>query len=83
MGMSIPLSLDARLARGERKTALWAHVIARSLMLVAMGLFVANAPEVNAKYTGLSEPWWAGLGFVAIAMMLVRWPGSNRHEKTV
>lgn len=81
MGMSIPLSLDARFAHDERKTAVWGHVIARSLMLVVMGLFVANAPEVNAKYTGMSEPWWAGLGFVAIAMMLLRWPGSNRHKK--
>jgi heparan-alpha-glucosaminide N-acetyltransferase len=81
MGMSIPLSLDARLARGQTKSQLWVHVITRSLTLVAMGLFVANAPEVNAKYTGMSEPWWAGLGFVAIAVMLLRWPGVNRHKK--
>src|SRR5580698_7232629 len=44
MGMSIPMSVDARFARDERKGKIWAHVIARSLMLVAMGLFVANAP---------------------------------------
>ena len=81
MGMSIPLSLDARLVRDGRRTGLWGHVIARSLILVAMGMFVANAPQVNAQHAGLSEPWWAGLGFVAIAMMLFHWPGSIRHEK--
>lgn len=81
MGMSIPLSLDGRLVCGQTKSRLWVHVIARSLTLVAMGLFVANAPEVNAKCTGMSEPWWAGLGFVAIAMMLLRWQGVNRHKK--
>lgn len=81
MGMSIPLSLDARLARGRTKSQLWVQVIARSLTLVAMGLFVANAPEVNARHTGMSEPWWAGLGFVGITVMLLRWPGVNRHKK--
>jgi hypothetical protein len=80
IGMSIPLSLDARSARVERKTGIWAHVIVRSLMLVVMGLFVANAPQVNAKYTGLSEPWWAGLGFAAIALALLRWPGTDGHK---
>src|SRR5215475_10319347 len=55
LGMSIPLSLDSREAKGQTGIKLWAHVLSRCVIFIAHGLFVANAPQVDAKPTGLSK----------------------------
>jgi heparan-alpha-glucosaminide N-acetyltransferase len=79
MGMSIPLSICSREAAGETKARIWTHVVLRSLTLVALGLFIANAPNVDAQHTHLSSPWWTTFGFVGIGLWLLRFPGSERH----
>ncbi len=83
MGMSIPLSTRAHIARGQSQLGIWTHVVARSLSLVALGLFVANAPLVDARSTGMSTGLWATLGFVAIALVWIRLPASDRHKATL
>lgn len=80
MGMAIPLSLQSRIARGHTKLQLWAHIIGRSLSLLALGLFIANAPNVSARYTHITQTWWTVLGFIAIALSWVRFPGEARHK---
>jgi heparan-alpha-glucosaminide N-acetyltransferase len=42
-GMSIPLALGARIARGEARAAIWRHVLVRSLSLIVLGVFMVNA----------------------------------------
>jgi heparan-alpha-glucosaminide N-acetyltransferase len=79
MGMSIPLSVRARITRGEGKWQVWAHVVVRALTLVALGLFVANAPNVDPQHTHLSAASWTTLGFIGIALLLIRLPGSGRR----
>lgn len=81
MGMSIPLSIRSRIAKGQTYAQVWGHAVARSLSLVVLGLFIANAPQVDLRSTGISEPWWAALGFVAIALGWIRFPGSDRHKR--
>jgi len=44
MGMSIPLAVERRIAEGESRGKIWLHILARSLGLVALGLFIANGP---------------------------------------
>src|SRR5580698_7477967 len=66
MGMSIPLSIRSRTEKGQTFYQVCLHVVARSLSLVVLGLFIANAPQVDAAHTGISEAWWASLGFIAI-----------------
>lgn len=80
MGMSIPLSTRAQIARGQSQAQIWWHVLARSLSLVALGLFVANAPLVDARRTGMSTGLWTTLGFVAIGLGWMRFPASDRHK---
>jgi heparan-alpha-glucosaminide N-acetyltransferase len=80
MGMSIPLSIEARTVPGSGQRNIWAHVIQRSLALVVLGLFIANAPAVDAQYTHVSGPWWTTLGFLGIALLLIRFPGSERYR---
>jgi heparan-alpha-glucosaminide N-acetyltransferase len=83
MGMSIPLSTRAQFAKGQSQLQIWWHVGARSLSLVALGLFVANAPLVDARSTGMSPGLWATLGFVAIALGWLRLPVSDRHKRVL
>ena len=80
MGMSIPLSLEARLARGQSKAAIWAHVVARSLSLVVLGLFIANAEQVDARHTHMSGGWWTVLGLMGIALAWLHFPGEDRRK---
>jgi heparan-alpha-glucosaminide N-acetyltransferase len=80
MGMSIPLSTRAQIARVQSQCQIWLHVLARSLSLVALGLFVANALLVDAGRAGMSAGLWATLGFVAIALGWMRFPVSDRHK---
>ena len=79
MGMAIPLSIDARAARGEGKARIWTHIIARSLSLLVLGLFIANAPNVSERYTHISQTWWTTLGFIGIAMIWVRFPAEENR----
>ena len=68
MGMSIPLAVDRRVAAGSSDGRVWLHHMERSLSLVVLGLFIANAPQVDLQHTGISPVWWAMLGFIGIAL---------------
>lgn len=74
MGMSIPLALDQRMARQRSKARLWGHVLLRSLTLVALGLFISNAPQVDAKHTGSTSETWTILGFLSIFLACAHYP---------
>jgi predicted acyltransferase len=56
-GMSIPLALEQRLARGHTRLAIWRHVVTRSVALVVMGVFMVNA-EQGIAAGWLSPPVW-------------------------
>jgi len=80
MGISIPLALDARVARGQSKATIWAHVATRSLSLLVLGLFIANASHVDARYTHMSAGWWTVLGFLGVALGWMRYPGEEKRK---
>jgi len=56
-GMSIPLALGVRIARGDAPAALWRHVIVRSLSLIVLGVFMVDA-EQGAVAGVLSPDAW-------------------------
>jgi heparan-alpha-glucosaminide N-acetyltransferase len=68
MGMSIPLAVKRREAAGDSQGRIWLHTVGRSLSLVVLGLFIANAPQVDREHAGISTVWWAILGFAGIAL---------------
>jgi hypothetical protein len=78
--MSIPLSLDARISRGESKAKIWWHVVVRTLSLLALGLFIANARQVHAQSMHISQECWTVLGLVAMALAFVRFPSANKRR---
>jgi heparan-alpha-glucosaminide N-acetyltransferase len=81
MGMSIPLAVERRVAAGDSVGQIWVHNVERSLSLVVLGLFIANAPQVDLQHAGISAAWWAILGFVGIALFwgVHRSPSANER----
>jgi heparan-alpha-glucosaminide N-acetyltransferase len=80
MGMSIPLAVEHRIAEGTSSRRIWWHIIARSLSLVALGLFIANGPQVDRQHTGISTVSWDLLGFAGIALLWGAYPSSPKNK---
>jgi heparan-alpha-glucosaminide N-acetyltransferase len=68
MGMSLPLAVARRSAQGDSRGKIWLHILGRSLGLVALGLFIANGPQVDQQRAGISPVVWDLLGFAGIAL---------------
>jgi heparan-alpha-glucosaminide N-acetyltransferase len=68
MGMSLPPAVARRSAAGDSPGKIWLHLLGRSLSLVALGLFIANGPQVDQQRAGISPVVWDLLGFAGIAL---------------
>ncbi len=72
VGVAVPYSVAARLARGGKPMRLFGHAVWRALVLVALGIFLRsmNAPITNFTFEdtltqiGLGYPFLFLLGFV-------------------
>jgi heparan-alpha-glucosaminide N-acetyltransferase len=78
VGMSIPLAINHRRARGESFSRILAHVLTRSIGLVVMGLFLANLHNVDPQQTGISRRLWALLMFAGVILVWNRYPRSSK-----
>lgn len=67
-GMSIPLAIKRRLSGGDSLARTSVHVLIRSFSLILLGLFIANAPQVDPTGTHMSAVTWALSGFAAIGL---------------
>jgi heparan-alpha-glucosaminide N-acetyltransferase len=60
VGMSIPFALAQRQARGDDGATLQRHVLARTLGLLVLGLFMVNAEEgFNPAQMPFNIGWWS------------------------
>jgi len=68
VGMAIPLSLGGRLRRGEPRSRVWRHVLARTGALLAIGVLMVNAEHAQPR--GLvPEPLWNVLMTLAVVLV--------------
>jgi predicted acyltransferase len=67
VGMSIPFALGARLARGDSLARILAHVLLRTLSLLAIGILMVNG-ESGPRHTSLSRTAWLALLFAAAVL---------------
>lgn len=58
VGLSIPLALDHRRAKGDTAWQLINHVLVRTIALLVMGLFLVNGETFNESVTGLPKSLW-------------------------
>ena len=68
VGMAIPLSLGGRLRRGEPRSRVWRHVLARTGALLAIGVLMVNAEHAEPRGL-LPEPLWNVLMTLAVVLV--------------
>lgn len=73
-GLSLPLAMAARTARGDDPLKLVTHIIIRSFALIVMGLFLVNGEYLNAAATGMSRHAWYVLSCTAFIMIWNSYP---------
>ena len=67
-GMSVPLALGGRLARGEAPARLWRHVLTRVAALLAIGVLMVNDEHASAAGP-LPPPVWTLLMTAGVALL--------------
>ncbi len=68
VGMSIPLSLGARLRRGEVGSA-WRHALTRGLALLAIGVLTVNVEQASPAALLAPSVW----GLILIVAVILAW----------
>jgi predicted acyltransferase len=58
VGLSIPYAIDSRRKKGDTEFQLVKHVLARTIALLVMGVFLVNGETINAKATGIPNYLW-------------------------
>jgi len=77
VGMSIPLAIQHRLAKGDTEFDLWQHVVLRSLGLIVLGLILANSEKANPNLTGIGQRAWT---FIALLGAILFWNSYSRSS---
>jgi predicted acyltransferase len=74
VGVSMPLSYSRRRARGDRWLKLFGHAIFRSLVLVALAVFLASNGSAHTNYSFTNVLGQIGLGYTFVFLLLGRPP---------
>ena len=74
-GLSLPLALGARRARGDDPLKLLTHVVIRSFALIIMGLFLVNGEYINSAASGMSRHAWYIAACTAFILIWNSYPG--------
>ena len=77
VGLSIPLALERRIARGDSLARLLGHIATRALGLIFIGICMVNgchAVPLNETALGMSGALWRVLMFLGIVLFWNRWP---------
>lgn len=69
VGMSIPYAFRSRSSENVSKSALVKHIISRTAILLLMGIYTVNIPEINEASTGMSKRLF--MAIVGVAFFLV------------
>jgi predicted acyltransferase len=77
VGMSVPFSFNARLAKGDSTQMIWQHTMTRVLALLIMGLFMVNAEYgYDESKMLISMSLWGLLAYSLPILVWNKYPGS-------
>jgi len=84
MGMSVPIALSARLARGEPLWKCLLHIVIRTLSLLLIGIMIVNGSP-NPEKMGWSPALWSTLMFLSaiFAFSSLTVPGREQASRVV
>ena len=74
VGVSMPLSYSRRRARGDSWLRLFGHALFRSLILVALAVFLASNGSTQTNYSFTNVLGQIGLGYTFVFLVLGRPP---------
>jgi heparan-alpha-glucosaminide N-acetyltransferase len=80
VGMSIPLAIRHRTAKGDSELDLWSHVAFRSFGLIVLGLILANSEKVDSHLTGIGERTWTLLALAGAILFWNSYPRSPQFK---
>jgi predicted acyltransferase len=80
VGMAIPLAIQNRLDKGDSLLKLWSHILIRSVSLIALGIFIANAGKLDPPLAGIRGELWGALGFVAAILLWNVYPKAGGRQ---
>lgn len=80
VGLSIPLAIRKRLARGESMMRLWAHILMRSVSLVVIGLVLANADLADPVATGMRPGVWPLVALLGAILVWLMYPETQERR---
>lgn len=63
VGVALPFSMAARLAKGSGHASMWRHTITRSLILIGLGIFLRSMHSERTNFTFEDTLTMIGLGY--------------------
>lgn len=81
VGISIPLAMGVRLARGESPMKIGKHVFFRTVGLIILGLFMVNSWEWPEGSTLISKMWWDILLYLSAILVWNKYPKADGARK--
>ncbi len=81
MGVSVPLAIRNRRAKGDGWLRIVWHVVLRTVALVVMGLMTVNYESLDAGATGLARPWFCLLMTAAFFLIWAVYPRAANNIK--
>jgi predicted acyltransferase len=69
VGVALPFSLAARLAKGQSRGLMFVHAVWRALLLVALGIFLRSMHRQQTYYTFEDTLSQIGLGYVPLFLL--------------
>lgn len=70
VGLSIPYAIAARRTKGDSNLDIVWHILARSIALIVMGVFLVNGEYINEAATGMQRVTW---NMICCTCFIVLW----------
>jgi len=81
VGISIPLAMGVRLARGESSLQIGKHIFIRTAGLIILGLFMVNSWKWSEGPTLISKMWWDILLYLSAILVWNKYPKADGVRK--
>src|SRR5450432_1600667 len=69
VGVALPYSLASRIAKGATRPGLFAHAVWRSLVLIALGIFLRSIHSLQTNFTFEDTLTQIGLGYAFLTLL--------------
>jgi len=80
VGLSLPFAIDHRRKKGDSEGQLVMHVLARTIALLVMGVFLVNGETINAAAMGMPKYLWYPLCCLSFILIWNVFPKSSNKS---